>query len=127
LIFPLSPKSSRIWRRSDSKPLADSAFTVTEKSTPILRSEPDLSFGMIFVPNLRQIAQPSAGEHKAWSKRLRLLPLNVFNRLEIFIIRIDFAETLIFHKDSIVGVNEIDILPRIKDEGVCEDIFIRNE
>ena len=35
---------------------ADSAFTVTEKSTPILRSEPDLSLGMIFVPNRFQIS-----------------------------------------------------------------------
>jgi len=59
--------------------------------------------------------------------RLRLLPFDIFNRLKIFIVRIDFAETMIFHKDSIVGVNKINILPRIKDQGVCKDIFIRNE
>jgi len=29
---------------------ADSAFTITEKSTPIFRSVPDFSLGMIFVP-----------------------------------------------------------------------------
>ena len=80
-----------------------------------------------YVPPSYGITQPSAGKHKAWIKRLRRLPFNIFNRLKIFIVRIDFAETMIFHKDSIVGVNEINIVPRIKDKGVCKDIFIGNE
>ena len=73
------------------------------------------------------VTQPLVGKYKAWSKRLRLLPFNIFNRVKIFIVRIDFAETMTFHKYSIVGVNEINILSRIKDKGVCQNIFIRNE
>jgi len=45
-----SPSSCTIWRRSDAKPSAAAALTVTEKSTPTLRSAPDRSFGRIFVP-----------------------------------------------------------------------------
>lgn len=44
------PSSCRICRSSAARPFADSAGTVTENSSPILRSEPDRSFGRIFVP-----------------------------------------------------------------------------
>lgn len=44
------PKSSRIRRNSKTRFFAASRSTVTAKSMPTLRSEPDLSFGRIFVP-----------------------------------------------------------------------------
>lgn len=42
-----------------------------------------------------------------WDKRLRLFPFNILYCLKVFIIGINFMEPLIFHKDSIVGVNEM--------------------
>jgi len=33
----------------------------------------------------------------AWIEKLRVFPLKIFNRLKIFIIGINFAETLILH------------------------------
>jgi hypothetical protein len=44
------PSSSRIWRSSVARSFAESAETVTENSSPIFSSEPERSFGSIFVP-----------------------------------------------------------------------------
>ena len=54
---------------------------------------PNADFG------LRNVGTPKPG--KSTSQNLHL--------------RINFAEALIFYEDGIAGVNEIDILPRIKD------------
>ncbi len=45
-----SPSSCKICRSSFARPLAASAETVTENSSPIFSSVPERSFGRIFVP-----------------------------------------------------------------------------
>src|SRR3989454_12533032 len=51
LILPPSPRSSSSWRSSASRLAASSDFTVSENSTPTLRSSPVRSLGSTFVPN----------------------------------------------------------------------------
>lgn len=54
------PSSCRTCRSSLTSPLEESAETVTENSTPILSSEPERSFGRIFVPRRFQTSGGTA-------------------------------------------------------------------
>jgi hypothetical protein len=57
---------------------------------------------------------------------LRFLSFDSLDGVEILVVRIDFSQPVEFHEQGIIGIDKIDILLAVANQGIGNDGFIDN-